>query len=301
MERDFLPSKKVGDFFNKKFVFVNAQSGQKVNKVVESMYGVGCHPTFLFLDGDGKEIARFSDAAKDEDKFIEKIAFYAKKENSREAQKKRFLEDKSYGEQYMKYITDSYLRDEFEFAGNIIFNRLKGNKEKQHEFLKKNLKGMALYYFKNLRGSIFNYLYNNKEEAKKVLGMDDQTYERTIGAMVSGCITKMLIDCNYSPLDYQKILDVYKKYPQFKQYTGLQFKAIKPAKEKGLDGIVEVFESEVFKLSARERQYANYFFLRNYGHMVEKNAKLKKYLEKCYEMEKGKRGARLYKEMLGIK
>ena len=299
VERDFLPSKKVGDFFNSNFIFLNCPSGQKINKIIESKYGVGSHPTFLYLDGDGKEIARFSGAANDEDKFIEKIAFYAKKENSQAAQKKRFLEDESYGEKYIKYINDAYLRDEFEFAYNTVFDRLKGNKEKQ-VFLKKNLNGMALFYFKSVNGSIFNYMYNNKEEFKEIMGLDDEKYEGNIFSVVSGCIKNMLVNFEYNEKDYQRLLEIFKQYPRLKKYNELQFKALKPAKEKGLDGIVDVYEKEVFKLSPMERQIANYIFYNNFTHMIEKNARLRKYIEKCYETDKNLRAGRLYKGMLGI-
>lgn len=275
-------------------------SGQKINAQVEAMYDVGSHPTFLFLDGNGKELARFSGAAKDVDKFVAKIEKYTKKENWRETQKQRFIKDKSYADKYVEYIKNSYLRDEFEFAYNTIYDRLKGNKDKQKEFLKKNVDMMALWYFKDINGSIFRYLYNNKEEFKALMNFDDQKYMGVISGIFEGAAKKMVLDGDYSEKDYKKLEEILAKYPMCKQRSGILFKAIKPAKEKGLDGIVEVYEKEVFKMKTMNRTFANYFFLRNYSHMVEKNAKLKNYLKKCYDMDKGKRGASIYKDMLGL-
>lgn len=300
VENKFLPDKKVGDLFNKNFIFLDCPTGGANNKLVESLYTTSGHPTFLYLDGDGKLIARFSGAPDKVDEFIDMVKFYAKNENSLKSQKEKFLRDDSYGDQYLKYLTNAYLNDKVEFALNIMFNRLMGDKNKQIAFLKKNIGKYTLFYFKDINGSIFNYMFYNKDEFKRMLNIDDTQYFNDISGIIGRTIRNMLGDFNYSEKDYNKILEVFKKYPKIEKYNKLMFSALKPAKEKGLDGIVEVYEKEVFKLSPKLRLRANHLFYWRFFHYMDKNVRLRNYIERCYNLDKQTKEGKTYKRMLGL-
>lgn len=78
MASEVFTQKKVGDYFNA--TFVNAKFDLEKGEGIEiaKKYGVNRYPTFLLLDGDGKEVGKMI-GGDDADGFIAKIKALAAK------------------------------------------------------------------------------------------------------------------------------------------------------------------------------------------------------------------------------
>lgn len=78
MASEVFTQKKVGDYFNA--TFVNAKFDLEKGEGIEiaKKYGVNRYPTFLLLDGDGKEVGKMI-GRDDADGFIAKIKALAAK------------------------------------------------------------------------------------------------------------------------------------------------------------------------------------------------------------------------------
>src|ERR1035437_9393383 len=70
MEKEVLPLKSVGDFYNAHFVCLkmNMFIGEGID--IKKTYEIHAYPTCLYLDADG-EVANFFEGAPKESKFIE--------------------------------------------------------------------------------------------------------------------------------------------------------------------------------------------------------------------------------------
>ena len=73
LERNVFPTSEAGDFLNSKFIVKKYNLDKNdPDKIVET-YKISGYPTFIILDGDGKEIARMVGAPAETTKFIEAI------------------------------------------------------------------------------------------------------------------------------------------------------------------------------------------------------------------------------------
>ncbi len=71
MSNKVFPQKEVGDFMNAKFIPLKLDA-EKEGAALAKQYGVKAYPTYVVMDGDGKEVAKFS-GYMDGPKFIEKV------------------------------------------------------------------------------------------------------------------------------------------------------------------------------------------------------------------------------------
>ena len=71
MSNKVFPQKEVGDFMNAKFIPVKLDA-EKEGLELSRKYGVKAYPTYVLIDADGKEVAKFS-GYMDGPKFIEKV------------------------------------------------------------------------------------------------------------------------------------------------------------------------------------------------------------------------------------
>ena len=70
MATQVFPQKKVGDYFNEHFVSFKIDMEKGEGPELKNKFSVRAYPTFLFLDGDGKEINRIVGGDSDADKFL---------------------------------------------------------------------------------------------------------------------------------------------------------------------------------------------------------------------------------------
>ena len=73
MATQVFPQKKVGDYFNEHFVSFKIDMEKGEGPELKNKFSVRAYPTFLFLDGDGKEINRIVGGDSDADKFLESV------------------------------------------------------------------------------------------------------------------------------------------------------------------------------------------------------------------------------------
>lgn len=73
MATQVFPQKKVGDYFNEHFVSFKIDMEKGEGPELKNKFSVRAYPTFLFLDGDGKEINRIVGGDSDADKFLKSV------------------------------------------------------------------------------------------------------------------------------------------------------------------------------------------------------------------------------------
>lgn len=71
MSSKTFPQKEVGDFMNAKFIPLKLDA-EKEGEALARQYGVQAYPTYVVVDAEGKEVAKFS-GYMEGDKFIEKV------------------------------------------------------------------------------------------------------------------------------------------------------------------------------------------------------------------------------------
>ncbi|MDE5988141.1 MAG: thioredoxin family protein [Duncaniella sp.] len=71
MSNKVFPQKEVGDFMNAKFIPLKLDA-EKEGAALAKQYGVKAYPTYVVMDAEGKEVAKFS-GYMDGPKFIEKV------------------------------------------------------------------------------------------------------------------------------------------------------------------------------------------------------------------------------------
>lgn len=88
MSSKTFPQKEVGDFMNAKFIPMKMDA-EKEGLELARKYGVKAYPTYVVVDADGKEVAKFS-GYMDGPKFIDKVSMAIDPEQSPERIKARY-------------------------------------------------------------------------------------------------------------------------------------------------------------------------------------------------------------------
>jgi Thiol:disulfide interchange protein len=87
MEKNIFSLKEAGEYFNTKFINLKIDMMQEEGKKISSKYPVKGYPTFLFIDGDGKEVARVMGSTNTFAEFKSKIEEVLNSDNSLESLK----------------------------------------------------------------------------------------------------------------------------------------------------------------------------------------------------------------------
>lgn len=115
MEKNIFSLKEAGEYFNTKFINLKIDMMQEEGKKISSKYPVKGYPTFLFIDGDGKEVARVMGSTNTFAEFKSKIEEVLNSDNSLESLKNNYSKDKNRynAEAYMNYLYNNKLYDNF--------------------------------------------------------------------------------------------------------------------------------------------------------------------------------------------
>lgn len=73
MSSQVFPQKKVGDYFNKHFVSIKIDMEKGEGPSLKNQFGIKAFPTFLFIDGNGKEINRIVGGNSNVDAFLKSV------------------------------------------------------------------------------------------------------------------------------------------------------------------------------------------------------------------------------------
>lgn len=293
VEKNYLPSKKMGDFINKHFVFLNYPTNHKENERLEEMFNVGSHPTFIFLTPEGKMLARSSGADFDEDKFIENIKYYLNPEHHVDNMKAKFESGKITSKEYYDYAKRSGLENEMAVALNRLFlDHKKAGTLK--EFVTAYYQFSPMVYYNILDSELYEYTVANKEFILSC-GIKEDTYNICLISPISNCVEKMLCNSDYSEKELKKVIEYSKKYETREaKIRNIQIEAVRASKSKGLEGVITVFDKSIDKLNEDEIFSLNLLIIRNYKYSAMTLPYMKKYIAKCIE-KSPKRGARNYK------
>ena len=195
------PTTEAGDFINSKFVIkkYNLDKGDDDN--IKETYGVAAYPTFIFLDGDGKEIARMLGGARDTKGFIERIEATTAKENTWAVRNARFESDPSYAMEHIRFLKeDCYLSKEADAALNTLFAK---------RDIKENFnKASVDYYNKNisdLKSPVIQYMLNNKKAVIAVMGKTE--YLKFIENKADMSIFRFAIGRGFNEANFEKSLE----------------------------------------------------------------------------------------------
>lgn len=72
MASDVFPTKEAGEYFNANFINYKVDMEKGEGPTLAKKYGVKAYPTFLILDGDGKELGKIVGGAETAE-FIKKV------------------------------------------------------------------------------------------------------------------------------------------------------------------------------------------------------------------------------------
>lgn len=159
------PLAEVGEFMNGKFVSLKYELDKADPDMIAKTYGLKAYPTYFFLDGDGKEVARMIGGSKDGADFVARVTNATAKENQWEARKARFKSDPSYAIEHIKYLNSVYYTKEAADALNELFAKrtVKENFSKESVELYKSI-------ITSMDNAILKSMLENKKEVAATMG-----------------------------------------------------------------------------------------------------------------------------------
>lgn len=132
MARDVFPQKKVGDYFNGKFVCLKLNA-EKEGKELAKKYNVRAYPTYVVVDADGKQRME-AKGAMEADEFINKIESGTDPNRAPERMKQLYEEGKRTPDlvnSYALYLMEQQKEEEGFKVVNDYFNSLSTAKRLQ--------------------------------------------------------------------------------------------------------------------------------------------------------------------------
>ena len=125
--REFV-KKEAGDYFNAKFVNFKIDMEKGEGPQVAKQYDVNAFPTFLILESNGDLRGRLVGAA-NIDEFIKKVEAALNEEKGLPWYQKKFkagTRDEAFLKEYVKLLSDNYMRDEVKNVTKVLLNGKSG-------------------------------------------------------------------------------------------------------------------------------------------------------------------------------
>lgn len=180
MAKSVYPLPEVGEYFNKNFVSKKYDLDIADPDKIKDTYKIPAYPTYLFLDGDGVEVARMIGGAKDAPAFIERVTKTTAKENRWAERNERFKNDPSYADEHIQFLLDSRKTKE----ANECLNELMAKRSVTENYSKS-----ALDTYKKIISSFESPILKNmlagKKEIAKVMGKKEyEEYLKMLGTNI---------------------------------------------------------------------------------------------------------------------
>ena len=162
-------TKELGDYFKSKFIVkkYNDLNADDPDNIIP-IYRLRVAPTFIFVDGDGKEVSRMTGAAADAKGLIKRIEETISKENTWAIRNERFKNDPSYEMEHITFLTKMKKTET-----NQIFQQVFKRKSIEANFNKESLDYYKICNVKSIKSFIFKYISQNKKEVIAVMGEDE--------------------------------------------------------------------------------------------------------------------------------
>lgn len=194
----------VADYFNSKFINAKMDMEKGEGPEIAKQYSVGCYPSSLFIDGDGKLIHRFSGALKPE-QFLQKAEEAFDKE-------KRFsaLSDKYESKKFESVFLIDYMGALYSSCMKIdeIVKEYFAT-QKEADLMNRNNWRAIYNYCNDFNSKEFNYLLVHIDEFKK-LYTNDSVDEKIKQVLIGGGY-KVIYKKEGTEKDYNSYIEAVKK------------------------------------------------------------------------------------------
>ncbi len=165
LEAGAFKSEKLGDYISDNFVFIKYDLDKSDPDNFKRNYSISAYPTFVFIDGDGKEISRFSGGRNSADMFIELVEEKLEYKNTWAYHDDMLKKDKGYLMTYLNTLHDARLGS----RANKLYHELMLTRT-----LEENLSKEAFEYYNTKvtypMDVVMVYLLDNAKQARKIMG-----------------------------------------------------------------------------------------------------------------------------------
>lgn len=171
MANQVFPQKKVGDYFNQHFVSIKIDMEKGEGPELKTKFGIKAFPTFLFQDGDGKEVNRIVGGNSNVDEFLKSVD-EGIGSMSLSAMTKRYENgerDTTFLLSYLRVLDKAYDSKKSSEVANVL---LEGRDKDM--LTNKGLFDTFLKYNTSPLTPSFQYVLAHKDEFKQKYGNDKQ-------------------------------------------------------------------------------------------------------------------------------
>lgn len=211
MANDVFTLDRVADFFNSKFVNIKIDMEKGEGPELAKKYGVKAYPTFLLLDGNGKELYRIVGGAAPDD-FVKKVIEGMNSENwtsKLDDEYKSGNHSPEFLSKYMSYLSNKGNYDELTTVSLDVWNKLSDEQKQSSEYW--SVLGPTTA---NLEDPRIDYVLANLDYYKNLMGEQNfnlwllRTSYPSIFPFIMGAHEK---DKNYKLESYNKSLSKFKQ------------------------------------------------------------------------------------------
>ena len=159
LEKDVFPTKEAGDFINSKFVFIKYILDKEDGDNINETYHIKGYPTFVFVDGNGQEVARMLGGANNAEGFI---AMVTETVNFWKEKNARFKSEPSYAMTYLRVLKKYYMHEK----ADKIFAEIFAERSIEENFNKESVE----YYkedIQDIKSPIIQYMLDNQKTVAK--------------------------------------------------------------------------------------------------------------------------------------
>ena len=159
------PSEEAGDYFNNNVILLKYNLDLEDPDGIAAKYSIRAYPTFVFVDGDGNEYARFLGGAADTKTFLERTQNAIKPENSWAYRNEKLESDPSYVIEHIKYLNSVYMQD----PAKELLHKVFATRSVQENFSEESI-NLYNSLVTDTNSPIVEFMVNHREEVAMVMG-----------------------------------------------------------------------------------------------------------------------------------
>lgn len=276
-------------------IFLHRSTSHPENKVIESRYGISCHPTFLYLNHKGELLSSNGGAAQDETEFINDCAYCLDPNNYINNKRKSYKKGKISSKDYLDHCKRMNLKFDMSNAFNDIFLEYKNSGRIKEFFLEYCSDFRTITSLNSIDNEFYDYISNHNDE---IIAMDSTLIQplNYLRRLPENAIERLLKDMDYTKSEYS-LLEDYVKNSDSKPMK-IKLEALSRCKKEGLEGIISVFSDNIDKLEPMEIYMLNLYIYRYHISKVKEVPYLKEYIEKCRDISDDRRLKRFCEDLL---
>jgi len=245
------PTKEAGDYFNNNVILIKYELDIADPDGIMEKYSIRAYPTFIFVDGDGKEYARFLGGASDTKAFLEKTQNAIKPENSWAYREAKLKSDPSYTMEHIKFLNDIYMQD----PAKELLNKYFATRNVKENFSEESLQ---LYnsLITDTNSPIVDYMLSHQKEVSEVMG--EEKYKSFLTSKATSQLSNRFMRLNFEKpetvADFENDLKKMNANPRFKsKYSEFLANNLNHIKAKNIDAIFDNSKKILPELNTAER------------------------------------------------